>query len=611
MSHRAGTLTALVCLVALSFGGCAYFNTFYYAKSQFKLAFPRPRDAYLVNTRLSSADLSHLTGQQSAALDSCLIRCRRMMIRYRNSRWIDDAYLLAGESYYAKDRYDDAIRTLQALVDSFPHSDLLPEGETFLGASYLAVGSTESGRGILSSVLTKYPKFGRRDLTTFLLAESFRSDKHYEDALPLYMTIVNGSRKSTVWDEAALQAGIALSKLGRFDEARSILQRIGKRKISADLRHEALVTIGETYLQQKKYPEAERAFRDIIDDVTDPFSGGQSYISEARIRIAESQNGRGHHDDALHTLQTVIDDAPHTPYAAEAQFDIGYTLEVYKSDFDGARDAYAKVRDQLATSSFTTRAESRSKNLERLRSLHVGGTQDPAAAAFAAAELLLLDLEKPQEAVVQYRLVARRFPHSEYARKAAFGVAWIDLHVLKDTTAARAEYETLLRRYPGTVYADDARYALASLGVAAPDTTPMVVDEVAVLRDSAAVADSLAPFEAAADSLARASAARDTLRARVESARRDSIARITAHQDSLDRGLIGASGTPRPHGGPPGREDVDLEEARRRGHPPGAPPGGSRTPPIPSPTDTLSDSLPNLPPEPPADTSETGGRPRP
>src|SRR5207249_1932800 len=107
-------------------------------------------------------------------------------------------------------------------------------------------------------------------------------------------------------------------------------------------------------------------------------------------------------------------------------FDVGYTLEVYKSDFDGARDAYAKVRGFAPSSQFATRADSRSKNLERLRSLHLTAA-DPAEAAFTAAELLLLDLEKPTEALAQYQIVQRRYPHSEFAPKAGYAIAWTKL----------------------------------------------------------------------------------------------------------------------------------------------------------------------------------------
>src|SRR5207249_2651638 len=122
--------------------------------------------------------------------------------------WIDDAYLLAGESYYAKDRYDDAIRNLQGLRDSFPKSPLVPEALTFLGAAYVAAGDLGRGREVMASVLQTYPKFKYRDLTNFLLAESYRSEKRYGDALPYYETIVTRIRGSSVWDEAALEAGL-------------------------------------------------------------------------------------------------------------------------------------------------------------------------------------------------------------------------------------------------------------------------------------------------------------------------------------------------------------------------------------------------------------------
>jgi TolA-binding protein len=572
--------TAVLGATLLGAAGCAYYNTFYYARSQFRVAYPRRVDAFLAT--------GSPTAQQSAALDSARVRCKRVIVNYPRSKWVDDAYLLAGQTYFGKGKYPEAIQQLTALRDSFPKSELLPEATTFLGAARIKSGDVVQGREDLIAVRSRWPKYEYRDLATYLLAESHRLDFAWSDALPYYEEIAHTYSKSPVYDRAALQAGVCLSKLRRFEEARAYLSRIGERKVAADVQFEALRIQGESYLDERRFADAERVFRRLDDQVAErvqsgqPVQGGAAQLrSAARVRVAQAQNGQGDYEGALRTLQAVVDENPRTGAAAEAQFHIGYTREIHLDDPERAREAYAKVRDHQPGSQFATRAESRSKNLERLRTMRLTGAADPAERAFVAAELTLLDLEKPQEAIAQYDVVRRRYPQSEYAQKASYAIAWSTLNVVQDTARAIELLTNLLRRHPGTVYADDARFLLRRLQVLSPDSTPLVVDWAALLQDSAAVADSLAPFETRADSLARAAADRDTLLAREARARADSIRSAAALQDSIEntRGDIKRAGrerddrpvVPRRPGGRPSpyrREDavppppVDSTRAR-------------------------------------------------
>ncbi len=571
---HAGVLVALS-LMAAGLTGCAYYNTFYYARTQFRVAYPRRIDAFLAT--------GSPTGTQSAALDSARVRCNRVITNYRGSKWVDDAYLLSGQAFFGKGKYTEAVQRLTALRDSFPKSDLLPEATTFLGAARIKNGDVDRGRDDLTEVRTRWPKYEFVDLATYLLAESYRDDRAWAEAVPLYEEIVREHKESPVFDRAALQAGVCLNKMRRFEEARSYLTRVGRRhKTAPEVQFAALRTTGETYLDERRYADAERVFRDLLARVDERTQSGQivpgnpaQLRSEARIRIAEAQNGQGDHDGALKTLQTVLDDAPRTPYAAEAQFNIGYTYEVHLNDPQKAREAYAEVRNQAAGSQYAVRADSRLKNLERLRDLRLAAKSDPAERAFAAAELTLLDLEKPDDAMLQYALVARRYPRSEYAQKAAYALAWCALRVARDTSRAIDAFTDVLRRYPGTVFAEDARYTLHRLGVTAPDSTAIAVDWARVLADSAAVADSLAPFELRADSLARADVQRDSLIAEEARARADSIRGAAALQDSIENARSTLDRTKRES------DDRPVPAKRRPGSRP-SPFGDAQTPPPPA-----------------------------
>ncbi len=623
-ARAARWMLACVAVLAVALSGCAYFNTFYYAKTMYRQAFPTDRDAYIVGFRVST-DLTNNTqsasasSMQKAALDSTLLRCRKIWTAYASSGLVDDAYLLAGKAYYGKGQYERAVPALRTVIDSFPKSDLVPEATAFLGATYLQLKDVQRGRDLLEGLLVAHPKFRQRDLVSFVLGVSYRDDKRWDEAARAFLDVVDHFSKSDVWNDAAFQAGYVLGKEKRWAEARAAYLHVGKKRNTAELvsvaderRRNARLAVGDTYMQEKNYADAERIFRSIYGELLQPQTTDRDIASRARLRIAECRQGAGDYDGALQQLQYILDDVnalalqqgsggfSNNVWAAEAQYDIGYILEVYKRDIPGARLAYAQVKKFGTESQFAVRAASRTGNLQRLTSLRAKKDKsDPAEQALSAAELLLFDLEKPADAITQYEVVERRYPHSDFARKAAFARGWAQLSALNDTTAALASFTRVLQRYPGTVYAEDARSTLARLGVTAPDSTPSVLDDLVLARDSIAVVDSLRPFEAVADSMARADAIADSLAAAVQKAHDDSVAAVQG-------------GTPHGPPGRPGREDEDFVRermARERGQRARSE-GDSLAPPL---ADSLGvaprDSVPPDSGAAPPDTTSSTGKP--
>ena len=69
--------------IAILFGGCAYFNTFYSAKRNFAAA-----------ERLYQNPDDRATGQQAALYDKAIQSAAKLVASYPSSKWIDDAVLI-------------------------------------------------------------------------------------------------------------------------------------------------------------------------------------------------------------------------------------------------------------------------------------------------------------------------------------------------------------------------------------------------------------------------------------------------------------------------------------------------------------------------------------
>jgi tetratricopeptide (TPR) repeat protein len=99
-------------------------------------------------------------------------------------------------------------------------------------------------------------------------------------------------------------------------------------------------------------------------------------------------------------------------------------------------------------------------------------TDEVAIARLRVAELYLLRLKRPLDALEYYDSVIEHHPESPLAWKAAYAIAWIKENETDDPDGALEAYREVVRRYPGTKQAAEAERAVARLGGAPVSPAP-------------------------------------------------------------------------------------------------------------------------------------------
>jgi len=162
--------------------------------------------------------------------------------------------------------------------------------------------------------------------------------------------------------------------------------------------------------------------------------------------------------EAILAYDQVIAEYPRSEFAAEAEYQIGYTQEVYLEDLAAAEAAYAKV-PTLGRSAFNEDAAQRAKKLGQVKATSAAladtvsqATQAQANARFLRAELYLFQQEKPKKALEEYAAIQSEFPGTDQEAKAALAEAWVRFTVLADTARGRAKYAEVMTRFPETPY---------------------------------------------------------------------------------------------------------------------------------------------------------------
>lgn len=95
----------------------------------------------------------------TSTMDEAIKRAQKIMARHYISRWMDDAYMIAGQSQYLKGDFNTSIETFQYLNTRYRNSPLRFEAMLWICMNYLALGKTEDAESLMSLIKSekKFP----------------------------------------------------------------------------------------------------------------------------------------------------------------------------------------------------------------------------------------------------------------------------------------------------------------------------------------------------------------------------------------------------------------------------------------------------------------------
>lgn len=93
-------------------------------------------------------------------MDEAIKRGQKIMARHYISRWMDEAYLIAGQAQFLKGDFATSIETFQYLNTRYKNSPLRYEAMLWICQNYLALGKTEDAESLMSLIQSerKFPQ---------------------------------------------------------------------------------------------------------------------------------------------------------------------------------------------------------------------------------------------------------------------------------------------------------------------------------------------------------------------------------------------------------------------------------------------------------------------
>lgn len=409
---------------------CAYFNTVYNAKNYYHQA------KKLVTHDTLITDSEHF--------DKTIEKSTSIIVKYPNTRWIDDALFMMGASYYYKGDYSRSLDKLDFLVTNYPQSGFRHEAQYLMGLANYKQKRYGSAVVALKEAMESR-RFKKKAMIAMLYV--YYSDANYSALYEVADTLMQGSLK---YDER--RAVLSIVGMAQFEERRYDVALESATQLLAITRDERerrdlKLRIAKIYLQIDEYElcknflvgEQDPEFRDLL--------------AELYMEIGNDQDAKDICIDLAHSGVADV--------AAEAYYELA---EMYENEdsVDLAIAYYDSALVKSPSSEYGLSARKKSDVLKRIKSLTTT-TEDVVRAQFLLAEIYFADLDDLPKALEGYQRVYSDYPDSEWAPKALYAHFWIAKHVLKNDTLAFSLAQNLIGSYPRTEYATSARGILQDI----------------------------------------------------------------------------------------------------------------------------------------------------
>ncbi len=487
----------LVVLIACVASSCAFYNTYYFARKNYAAA--TGGLPYEVEKPLTP-------GQSSAQYRKAIDYSKKLIANYPKSKWVDDAYLLWARSLIATNDPTQTVAMLRDFSTRYPESSLKSDAAFYLGVAYRAGHKNNDALTSLDLLLELSPKHNLAPYAYLERARVLMALNRPAEAAEAADRAAQRFKKGRMFDVSLSQRAEALLASGDYGKARADYRALGARALTDEERFNALLKEADCLEAARDYEDEVSLLRNSLAYEIAPqradTTRGRSSNSVPLLAVQSGERwGRltmrhgtvcalqGHKNEALAAYRDVIDRFPRQALAAEAQYRIGYVYETVGDDFETARTEYGKVRGQSASSAFSQQATQRGQNLERLsqfRSSAGDSVTKRAEGAFLLAEQYLFQLDKPDRAFSVYDSIALAVPGTPWAGKARNAQAWMLRAKYQKPERADSLLWAVIRDYPATEAQLAARDYLEAGGHTVPDSLIRLPEAPAPPPDTAA-----------------------------------------------------------------------------------------------------------------------------
>ncbi len=241
---------------------------------------------------------------------------RRLLERFPESDWKEEAQYNLGFLYFQSQNYDQAMEAYRSLIANYPRDPLAAKSQYGIGDALFNAGRLEDAVDAYERVLSTYPNspFASDAAAGIQVALIALDDEARAAEIVERFTADNPD--SPLADELRFRQAEVKYQTGRTNEALADFQRFVRESENIQLLPDAYYYIGSILTEANRPAEAETYLRQIVTRYPDSNRRPQATLMLGQIYLDQNRN-----DDALELFQNLEQMRPNdAPLLAQARY---------------------------------------------------------------------------------------------------------------------------------------------------------------------------------------------------------------------------------------------------------------------------------------------------
>lgn len=337
----------LVCLQIF----CAYYNTFYNAKKYYNTAYNEIR-------RLNSIELSSKVRNN---LELSIEKSLKLLELYPKSKYVDNALLILGKSYFYLEQYLRSRRYLNILILQKPESNLIPQAQLWLIKTEIADNKLHTAEVKIKDLLSEKVPDNIKAEVFFIQAQLYRDDRNYEKAIAYFNKCVSISK--ILHPEAFFEIGLIYDSLKNYKQSASYFKKVFRLNPDEPYNFQSRLKYGIALKNQNNLELALKNFDELLLKDLE-----ETQKAKVHLQIADCLMKQGNFETSLLEYGDIIKNHPKTGESAVAYYQLGKFFED-KMRYKKALQNYLQVKNQSPRSVYVDSAKIRQDALYKLLAL--------------------------------------------------------------------------------------------------------------------------------------------------------------------------------------------------------------------------------------------------
>lgn len=337
----------------------SYFNTFYNAQRLFSEAenevIQAKRD-FAERPAANRAFTIPATARQK--FQTSIEKNSKILSFYPNSKWVDDALMMIGKSYFYMEDDVRAERKFLELLAQFPDGDYILESQLWLGKSYIRQKKTDAGLKLLDEVYSRSVDMDEEiaGLSAYEIAQHYFNQEEFVKAEQYYANALKYADDDDLVTQIYFQLGKCYTALEQYEKAERSYEIAANTSPLYTLIFQASLQRIKSSANQKKYDEAIEKLSEMLRDTKNFDFYGIIHFEIANILYQQKK-----YAEAIEKFRYVDTTFVRTDESARSNYTLAQYYETIDMNYDSVRTLYNKASREFPSSAIAKEAGSKAE----------------------------------------------------------------------------------------------------------------------------------------------------------------------------------------------------------------------------------------------------------